>query len=414
MGMTMTEKILARASGRTRVQPGELVVCNIDRTVLLDLSFRGIAEDKRLLRLHDPNKVAIVLDHSVPAPTVVDAENHIRARAFAKEFGIRHLYDVGAHGICHQIIAEHALGLPGTMLACADSHTCAAGALNCAARGTGSETLSILCTGQTWYRVGPTIQYILEGTLPERLAPKDIFLYIAGTYGDHVNTNVEFGGPALATLSVMQRHTIAAMCAEISAEFAIFPADQALLDYLAPRTTTPFEPVASDPDATFAAVRTINLRGLEPQVALPHSVVNNVKPVRELRDIAINQAFVGSCANGKLEDIAMAAQLIAGKQVAPGVRFIVTPGSQDIYMQALRAGYIETLVAAGAVVTNATCGACAGLHMGIIGAGERCITSSTRNFQGRMGSPNAEVFLASSESVTAAAITGKITDPREI
>jgi 3-isopropylmalate/(R)-2-methylmalate dehydratase large subunit len=414
MGMTMTEKLLARASGRTQVQPGDLVVCTVDRAVLLDLNFLPTRPEKRVLRLHDPEKVAIVLDHAVPAPTVSDAENHIRARAFAEQFGIRHFYDVGAQGICHQIIAERGLALPGQMLACGDSHTCAAGAFNCAARGMGAEMVSILCTGQTWFRVGPTIQYVLRGRLPDRVAPKDVFLHIAGTYGSHANTNVEFVGPGLETLTMMQRHTITTMCAEISAEFALFPADQTVLDYLAARTSEPFEPVASDAEAQYAAVRDIDLSTLEPVVALPHTVVNNVRRAAELRDVTIQQAFIGSCANGKLEDIAIAARMIAGKQVAPGVRFIVTPGSQEIYKQAVRAGYVETLVEAGAVVTSSTCGACAGLHMGVVGAGERCITSSTRNFQGRMGSPEAEVFLASSETVTAAAMTGTITDPRDV
>ncbi|GIX46358.1 MAG: 3-isopropylmalate dehydratase large subunit [Candidatus Tectimicrobiota bacterium] len=414
MGMTMTEHILARASGQARVQPGDLVVCRVDRAVLLDLNFGALFGEKRIRRLADPRRVAIVLDHSVPAPTVADAENHRRARAFAAEFGIRHFYDVGAHGICHQVIAEQGLALPGQLLACGDSHTCGAGAFNCAARGMGAEMLAIVCTGQTWFRVGPTVQYVLHGQLRERVAAKDVFLHIAGTYGEHANTNVEFTGPGLATLSVMQRHTIATMCAEISADFALFPADEMLEAYLAGRASEPYEPVHSDPDARFAEVRHIDLSALEPLVALPHTVVHNVRRLAELRDVTIHQAFIGSCANGKLEDLAAAARLIAGRRVAPGVRFIVTPGSQEIYKQALRAGYIETLVEAGAVVTNSTCGACPGLHMGVLGPGERCITSSTRNFQGRMGSPEAEIFLASSESVTAAAITGRLTDPRDL
>jgi 3-isopropylmalate/(R)-2-methylmalate dehydratase large subunit len=414
MGMTMTEKLLARASGQARVQPGDLAVCGVERAVLLDLNFLPTRPEQRIRRVYDPDKVAIVLDHAVPAPTVTDAENHIRARAFAERFGIRHFYDVGMHGICHQIIAERGLALPGQMLACGDSHTCAAGAFNCAARGMGAEMLSILCTGQTWFRVGPTIQYVLRGRLAERVAPKDVFLHIAGTYGSHANTNVEFAGPGIENLTMMQRHTISTMCAEISAEFAVFPADQTTLDYLATRTSEPFEPVSSDSDAQFAALRDIDLSALEPVVALPHTVVNNVRRSAELRHVTIQQAFIGSCANGKLEDIGAAARMIDGKQVAPGVRFVVTPGSQEIYKQAVHAGYVETLLQAGAVVTNSTCGACAGLHMGLLGAGERCITSSTRNFQGRMGSPDAEVFLASSESVTAAAISGHITDPREM
>jgi 3-isopropylmalate/(R)-2-methylmalate dehydratase large subunit len=259
-----------------------------------------------------------------------------------------------------------------------------------------------------------TDQYVLNGQLPERVAPKDVLLHSAGTYGSHAKTNVEFVGPGIATLSMMQRHTITPMCAEISAEFALFPADQTTLNYLAERATASCEPVTSDPDAPFAAVRDIDMSALEPVVALPHTVVNNVQRLAALPDVSIQQAFIGSGANGKLDDIGTAARMIAEKQVAPGVRFVVTPGSQEIYKQAIRAGYVETLLEAGAVFTNAPCGACAGLHMGSVGAGERCITSSTRNFQGRMGSPEAEVFLASSESVTAAAITGKLTDPRDM
>jgi len=414
MGMTMAEKVLARASGQPRVQPGDLVVCNVDRAVLLDLQFTAHRGFMQVTRVYDPDRIAIVLDHSVPAPTVGDAENMIRARAFAKKFGLKHLFDVGNHGISHQIVAERGLALPGQLLTCGDSHTCAGGALNCAARGVGSEMLSIICTGKSWYRVGPTVRYVLTGALADPVQPKDIFLHIAGVYGDHVNRNVEFVGPAVEAMSIMQRHTIATMGAEISAEFTMFPCDQKLLDYLKDRAVEPFEPVEADGDARFEAVREIDVTKLVPYVALPHNVVHNTKPVTEVEPVPIHQAFIGSCANGKLEDIAVAARLVQGKRVAPGVRFIVTPGSQTIYKEALKAGYVETLLEAGAVVTNSTCGACPGIHMGVVGPGEVCITSSTRNFRGRMGSPEAEIYMASSATVAASALAGHIADPREI
>jgi 3-isopropylmalate/(R)-2-methylmalate dehydratase large subunit len=278
----------------------------------------------------------------------------------------------------------------------------------------GAEMLSILCTGRTWYRVGPTVRYRLEGEKKDPVSAKDIFLYIAGTYGDHVNQNVEFVGPAVEAMSVMERHTIATMGAEISAEFTTFPADAKLMEYFKTRSIAPYEPVESDPDAHFATVRTIDVGKLEPYVALPHTVVHNTQPVSQIQGQRIHQAFVGSCANGKLEDMAIAAKIVQGKQIAPGVRFIVTPGSQTIYKEAIRAGYVETLLEAGAVVTNSTCGACPGMHMGVLGAGEVCITSSTRNFKGRMGSPQAEIYMASSATVAASAVTGVITDPRAV
>lgn len=414
MGMTMAEKILARAADKATVQPGDLVVCKVDMVVLFDLNFAPNRLFNRVKRVFDPEKIAIVFDHSVPAPTVADAENMIRARAFVQKFGIRRFYDIGYHGISHQVIAEIPLALPGQLLACGDSHTCAAGALNCAARGMGSEMLSILCTGQTWYRVGPTVRYILEGEKTEAVSAKDIFLYIAGEYGDHVNQNVEFAGPAVEAMSVMERHTIATMGAEISAEFVTFPADSTLLDYLKARTAEAGVPVESDQDARFADIRILDVGKLEPYIALPHTVIHNTRPVHQVKGRRIQQAFVGSCANGKLEDIAIAARIVQGKRIAPGVRFIVTPGSQSIYKEALKAGYIETLLEAGAVVTHSTCGPCPGIHMGLLGAGEVCITSSTRNFKGRMGSPQAEIYMASSATVAASALTGVITDPREM
>jgi 3-isopropylmalate/(R)-2-methylmalate dehydratase large subunit len=248
--------------------------------------------------------------------------------------------------------------------------------------------------------------------LPPGAYGKDVFLTIAGRYGELSNKNVEFGGPGLAALRLDDRSTIATMFAEVSAEFTTFPADQLVLDFLSDRCREPFEPVTSDADASYADVRQVDLATVVPYVAKPDYVPHNTLPVTELEEIRIDQAFVGSCANGKLEDIRIAAQVVRGKKVHPGVRFLVTPASQKVYLQAVRLGYVEALVEAGAVVTNSTCGACFGYHMGVVGAGETCVTSSTRNFKGRMGSPEARVFMASSATVAASAIAGRIVDPR--
>lgn len=412
MGLAMIEKILARSAGREQVRPGEIVVCKVDRVVMLDLTFTA-ESDPPPKRIADPSRVAVVLDHGAPAPSVADALGHRKAREFVQRFGIGGFYDIGHHGICHQVILEEGLALPGQVLACSDSHTCASGAVNCAARGLGRlEILQILCTGRTWYRVAPTVRYEFTGRVALGVSGKDVFLCIAGEFGDHVNQNLEFGGPGLASLTLDDRSTIATMCAEISAEFATFPADDVVLDYLRGRAAEPFAPVAPDPDADYAAVRQFDLASVEPYVSRPDFVPHNTCPVSEVGDVRVHQAFVGSCANGKLEDLRIAAQIVRGQRVHPGVRFIVTPASQRVYLEAVRQGYVETLVEAGAVVTNSTCGACFGYHMGVLGPGETCVTSSTRNFQGRMGSPEARIYLASSATVAASALEGRIADPR--
>ena len=417
MGMTIIEKILARASGSAQVRAGDIVVCNVDRMVLLDLPFASNREPE-LLKVFDPDRIAVVMDHAAPAPSIEDAIGHQKARAFVRKHGIKHFYDIGNHGICHQIILEKGLAVPGQVLASMDSHTCASGAMNCAARGLGPlEMLQIVCTGTTWYKVGPTIRYELVGNKPHGVYGKDIFLAIAGQYGDHSNQNQEFGGPGLASLGFDDRSCIAAMAAEVSAEFCTFPVDQITRDFIAKHIDTAqlgtWTAVEPDHDAQYLEVRTIDLATLEPRVSMPDFVPNNTLPVGELSDIAIDQAFIGSCANGKLEDFRIAAQILKGRRVREGVRLIVTPASQSIHLQAVRLGYVETLIEAGAVVTNSTCGACFGYHMGVVGPGERCITSSTRNFKGRMGSMESEVYIGSSATVAASALTGKITDPRQ-
>jgi 3-isopropylmalate/(R)-2-methylmalate dehydratase large subunit len=411
MGMTMAEKILSRHSGGGRVRPGDIVVCDVDKIVQIDLTFAATAPMPK--RIADPQKIVVILDHAVPAPTIADAEGQSIARQFVKQFGVEKFYDVGRGGICHQVILENGIALPGQILTCTDSHTCASGAFNCVARGMGPlEMLQIMCTGKTWYQVAPTVRFELHGKKPANVFGKDVFLYLAAVAGSVEGHNIEFAGPGVTELTLDDRATLATMGAELSAEFATFPADQRVVEHLRSVTGETFEAIESDPDATYSASFDIDLSALRPYVARPDFIPHNTLPVAELADdVPINQAFVGSCANGKLEDFRIAAQVVRGRKVAPGVRFIVTPASQRVLKEAVHRGYVETLLEAGAVVTNSTCGACYGGHMGIVGPKEVCITSSTRNFKGRMGSPSARIYMASSATVAASAIAGRICDP---
>jgi 3-isopropylmalate/(R)-2-methylmalate dehydratase large subunit len=412
MPMTMVEKILARASGQAAVAAGDFVVVDVDMTVMLDMSLHA-GTRRELLKVHDPDKIAMIFDHTVPAPDRAAAEAHRAGREFVKRFGITRFHDVGRdQGISHVIIGENGYALPGTVLVCSDSHSCAGGAYNCAARGVGyPDTVYAAATGKAWFRVGQTVRYDLEGRLPAGVFAKDVFLHIANAYGEHATRNVEFGGPGLASLPIDARRTLATMGAELSAEFVTFECDRVLEDYVRPRASRPFAPQHPDPGANYIARRRIDLSAAEPMVALPDALVNNAVPLRQVEGVPIHQAFIGSCANGNFDDLAAAAHVLAGKRVAPGVRLLVTPGSQAVYRQALAAGHIQVLMEAGAVVTPSTCGACFGGHMGVLGPGETCITASTRNFKGRMGDPTARIYMASPATVAASAAAGHIAHP---
>ena len=413
MGMTMIENLLARKAGVSQIRPGDIVTVEVDMCVMIDLQFATLWIEPS--RIHDPDKVAVIMDHAVPAPTLKDAAGGPKARKFVADFGIQRFFDVGRHGICHQVIAENGLARPGEVLACTDSHTCAGGAYNTAARGLGpAELYSILCTGETWFQVAPTVRYELTGQLPPEISGKDVFLYLADSYGDATNQNLEFGGPGLASVPLNDRRTIATQAAEISADFATFGVDELLAEFLAERGVQDYQPAAADPDAEYLDVRTIDLSALEPYVARPGTVSHNGVPVADIEHRKIDQAFIGSCANGQLEDLRIAAQILRGKTVAQGVRLLVTPASQLVYRDAMRLGYLQDIADAGGVVTNSTCGACFGYHMGVVGPGEVCLTSSTRNFTGRMGSTEAEIYMASPATVAASAIAGYITDPRSV
>jgi 3-isopropylmalate/(R)-2-methylmalate dehydratase large subunit len=413
MGVPILNKILSRAAGGEPVTMGQIVVVEAHTVVLYDSNFFPVYW-RDPLKIADPSRIILIFDHRVPAPDRSCALAQIAGRAFAARFGIERFHDVGYdQGIAHTVVADKAYALPGTVLVCSDSHTGGGGALNCAARGVGGpDIIYAAIKGKTWFSVCDTIRYDLTGSLPFGVTGKDVFLHIAQTFGDHSNYNVEFGGPALKSLSIDARRTIATMGTELNAEFSIFEPDQLLIDYIHERNPgATFEPQYADADAPYAERRTLNLSEIEPLVALPDAMIKNSVPVGNIVGQKIDQAYIGSCANGNLEDLAIAARVVAGRRVAPGVRFLVTPGSQAVYRQALKAGYVETLMEAGAVVTPATCGACGGGHMGVLGENEICITASTRNFKGRMGDPSAQIYMGSPATVAASAIAGVITHP---
>ena len=416
MGATTIEKILARTSGNDTLKPGDVAVCRPDIVIHLDLPMAIAGAWYRPTKVFDRDRVAVIFDHAVPSPSIRDAAAMAEGRRFARQFGLRHVFDVGNHGISHVVAAEHGLTRPGELLVCADSHTCASGAFNCAGRGTGiPDTLQAITRGVVWYQVTPTVRYEFNGTLGAMVSGKDVFFHIAQTWGAHGNTSIEYGGPGLQALAMSDRRTMATMSAEIGAEFAIFDYDERTAKYLEGRLERPATPVHPDADADYLDLRKVDLAEVEPYVIRPHAVPRNGVRLSEFTEqVRIDQAFIGSCANGQIEDLRVAAQIVRGSKVAPGVRFIVTPGSQAVYLQAAREGLIETLVEAGAVVTNSTCGACFGYHMGVLAPGEVCITASTRNFRGRMGSTESSVYLGSPATVAASALTGVITDPRTV
>jgi 3-isopropylmalate/(R)-2-methylmalate dehydratase large subunit len=414
MGMTIAEKILAKKGGLARVVPGDLVTVAVDTVILFDNNFMT-NRWREILKVNDPDSLIVVFDHRVPAATQASATAHRIGREFVERFGIKRFHDVGySQGIAHQLVADHGYALPGSVLLCSDSHTCSGGVFNCIARGVGQpDIVYAACKNETWFRVGETVSYDLVGRLPRAVTAKDAFLQIAGEYGDHATMNVEFGGAGMQGLSINARKTLTTMAAELSAEFATFEPDDVMLEWVRARNPAPFEPVFPDADANYAAVRKINLGALEPLVAYPDSVINNSRPVGDAAGTRIDQAFIGSCANGTLDDLTLAAAVLDGRRVSSKVRLIVTPASQMVYREALKQGVIATLIEAGAVVTPATCGACGGGHMGVLGPDETCITATTRNFKGRMGDPSAKIYMGSPATVAASAITGVITDPRE-
>jgi 3-isopropylmalate/(R)-2-methylmalate dehydratase large subunit len=417
MGMTMAEKVLARASGQDRVKAGEFVTAKVDIVMGHDLSFYMGYETMLQNGYHkvwDPEKIVVIIDHAVPAPNIRYAEAHRKIREFVTAEGIINFYDAGI-GICHQLIPEKGFALPGALIVGGDSHTTTYGALGVASCGIGySELAYVMVKGSLWFKVPETIRFVLTGKLPRGTSAKDIILNIARTYTAEVAQYkaVEFTGPAASDLSISQRMTICNMGVEIGAKFAFFEADDQTIAYLKGRTDQPVETFGPDPDAGYSAVYEMDVSFLEPQVAFPHNV-DNVKSVSEIEEIPVNQAFIGSCTNARGEDLEAAAAILKGRKVHPGTRLLVIPASQEIAIQMARSGVIQTLLEAGAMLGPPGCGPCGGGHLGILAPGETAISSTNRNFKGRMGSPESFVYLASPETVAASAIEGKIADPRK-
>jgi len=415
--MNIAEKILAAASGRSEVKPGEIVQAKVDMAMINEITgplaiqaFKQIGVPKTW----NPRNIVLVLDHQVPADTVKSAELHRIMRTFAKEQEISLLYDVGFGGVCHQVMVEKGHVRPGELIVGADSHTCTYGALGAFATGIGStEMAGVFATGEIWLKVPSSIGINLDGSFARYVSPKDLILYLIGKIGADGATYkaIEFIGPAVLQISMSGRMTLCNMAVEMGAKTGIISPDEVTLAYVEECTNRPFMLLVSDSDAIYEKTIDVNISELEPQVACPPSV-ENVKLVKEVEGTEIDQAFIGSCTNGRLEDLELAAKFLRGRKIEKGVRLIITPASQEVYLQALRHGLFEVFVEAGAYVCSPTCGACYGGHMGLLAPGEVCISSSNRNFSGRMGSPEAEIYLASPATVAASAVAGRIVDPR--
>lgn len=418
MGKTISEKILARASGRHEVRAGEMVKAKVDVALLPDLTtilavnaMKSMGREK----VWDVRKVVVFLDHVAPASSLMTAKVHKDIRRFAEEQGLEHLYDVDS-GVCHQVLPERGHVKPGTVVIGADSHTCTNGAFGAFATGVGSTDMgAVLATGKIWLKVPETILVKVEGDLPDMVTPKDVILRTVGEIGaDGATYNaVEFSGKAVSDMSVQGRMTLCNMAIEMGGKAGIVEPDDKTFSYLRERTDGIFDPVWADPDAEYKRVLSLNVDGLEPQIACPHKV-DNVKPIGEVAGTKIDQAFIGSCTNGRLEDLEIARDILRGRQVHPGVRLLVVPASKEVYLDALDKGVVHGLVKAGAVFSNPSCGACFGGHIGLLAPGEVGLATSNRNFKGRQGSSEAKVYLASPAVVAASAVTGAITDPREL
>ncbi len=416
MGKTLSEKILSQKLG-TEVKAGDIIITPLDLVFIQDttgpLTIRQFQESN-FKKVFAPEKCAIFLDHATPSPSLELSNDHLLLRQFATETGCL-ISEIG-EGICHQLVTEN-LANPGDIIIGADSHTVTAGALGAFATGMGSSDVAVaLALGKTWLRVPETFQIVLEGNFPNMVDAKDLALYLIGKIGaDGANYKaLEFGGKTVSSMSMSQRLTIANMAVEAGAKVGLFPSDEVTLNYLKSQGRAhKYKPLQPDAEANYETVIPISVDQLEPMVALPHSV-DKVVPIRQLNNTPVHQVFIGTCTNGRLEDLAIAARILKNKKVNSKTRLLIAPASRNVLSQALKAGYIQTLIEAGAVLLPPGCAACLGLHQGVLGNGEACLSTANRNFKGRMGNPNSFIYLASPATAAATAITGKITDPREI
>lgn len=414
MGMTMAEKILARASGRNQVNAGEYVTAKIDRMMCHD-TFPGCAIALKRMGInefYDPGRVVVIIDHYFPAPTVGMARAQSMSRQLAEAFGVKN--HLGYAGICHQVMCEEGFVLPGNLILGTDSHTTTYGAFGAAGTGIGTTEMNyVLATGELWMLVPQTIRFDLTGNAGPGLMSKDIVLHIAGKFGTEVAQYkaIEFSGPVASRMSLAGRMTLSNMGVELGAKFAFFMSDEKTINYLKDRFNGQVKPFGPDEDASYDAVYTVDISDMVPTVSLPHNP-GNTRPASEIEGIKVDQAFLGSCTNGRLEDLEVASKILKGHKVNPRTRLLVAPASHKILLEADKAGYIHDLLEAGAHITPTGCGPCPGGHMGLIAEGEVCISSTNRNFKGRMGSPQSKVYLGSPATVAASAIEGRIADPR--
>ncbi len=416
--MTLAEKILAAHAGKKKVTPGELISVSVDLVLANDVTAPiAIKEFQRIgvKKVFDPEKVVMVPDHFVPNKDIPSAEQAKLMREFAQEQGLIY-FEVGQMGIEHVLLPEQGLVLPGEVVIGADSHTCTYGALGAFATGMGSTDIaSAMAGGEIWMKVPPTIKFVYQGKLRKWVGGKDLILYTIGNIGvdGALYSAMQFEGEAIEALSMDGRFTMANMAIEAGAKAGIFRVDNKTMEYVQPRARHPYKVYQPDEDAEYARIIEYDVSRLEPQVAFPH-LPSNTKPVSQVGEIEIEQVVIGSCTNGRLEDLRTAAQILEGKLVHPRVRCIIIPGSQQVYLQALREGLIEAFIRAGAAVSTPTCGPCLGGHMGVLAAGERCLATTNRNFVGRMGSPQSEVYLTSPAVAAASAVLGRIGGPEEI
>jgi 3-isopropylmalate/(R)-2-methylmalate dehydratase large subunit len=417
MGKTFAEKILAMKAGLDETVPGQIVTVQPDRLLTHDntsavaKTFRKIGVD----RVANPNMNVIILDHVTPAANETYAQSHKETREFIREQGISAFYDIG-EGICHQVLPEQGHALPGMLIVGSDSHTPSHGALGAFAAGIGrTEAAAVMATGEIWLRVPESMRIVVEGALPERVSAKDLVLYIIGDIGaDGADyRSVEFAGPAVEAMSVGSRQVLCNMAAEMGAKNGYVAPDDTTRAWLAGRTDAMYQEILPDPGAAYTQTLHYEVSDLTPQVAKPHRV-DNVVPVTGVAGTRIDQAVIGTCTNGRMEDLRAAASILRGKRIAPNVRLLVLPASRQVLLDAIETGIVTDLLAAGATLLNPGCGPCLGAHEGCMAPGERTISTANRNFKGRMGSREAEIYLASPATVAASALTGVITDPREV
>ncbi len=420
MGMTMTQKILAAAAGLDHVEPGQLIEAQLDLVLGNDITSPVAIHEMDRLKddsVFDKDRIALVMDHFVPNKDIKSAENCKCVREFACRHEITNFFDVGQMGIEHALIPEQGLCVAGDVIIGADSHTCTYGALGAFSTGVGSTDMAAgMATGRAWFKVPPAIRFVLTGKPSKWICGKDVILHIIGLIGvdGALYKSMEFAGDGLAWLSMDDRFTIANMAIEAGGKNGIFPVDDAAAAYMKEHSQREGKIYEADPDAEYEQTITVDLGALRPTVAFPH-LPENTKTVDEItEDIAVDQVVIGSCTNGRISDLRIAADILKGHKVKKNLRCIVIPATQAVYLQAMEEGLLKTFIEAGAIVSTPTCGPCLGGYMGVLADGERCVSTTNRNFVGRMGHTGSEVYLAGPAVAAASAVTGKISSPEEI